>query len=173
MPLFAHARPPDVAQALGWVREHFPGGPAFGALEGADDVSTVEIPGGTLGFAHIPGPVPKGDLEGPLEQAWHWPEANAVVGAHQTHVVCFGGSKELDIIDMRLLHSRVIAGLLATGEGCGVYVGDARLVKSAEMYIEDLRESSRQRLPMPAWVGFNLIHDEGAQSAYTTGLTEF
>lgn len=159
--------------ALAWFHEHFPDSPPFGSLEREDDVATLEIPGGTLGFAYIPGPVPAGDLTDALEQTWHWPEASQAVKAHAAHMVCFGGSSELDILDMRLLHSRMVAALLATGGGSGVHIGDARLLKSAPMYIDEISKASRRHLPILSWVGFNLIRDEGAHSAHSTGLAEF
>ena len=173
MPLLPHRQPIQYQQAFDWVRERFPDSPPLSDLRSDEEASTVQIPGGQFGFLQIPAQVPAGDLEWPVDSAWHWLEARAVIDSHQSHVVCFSHSAEMQMIDMRLLHSRVIAGLLATAGGIAVYVGDAQLVKSAEEYIDEICEASRDSLPMLSWIGFNPIREGHVHSAFTTGLAEF
>ena len=63
--------------------------------------------------------------------------------------------------------------MLAVGDGVGVYVGDAMLVRSAEDYREDAESASREALPLLSWVGFNPVREDATLSVYTTGLTSF
>ena len=173
MPMFAHRSPPDIAGALTWVRERFPDCPPIGALEGSDDTFTASIPGGQIGMAFVSAPVTSGDLEGPTALAWHWPSASATVAAHVAHEICFANSPELDFIALRLLHSRVIAGIAAVGSATAVYVGSSRLVREGQAYIAHIEQASRENLPLLSWLGFNPAEEESGRSAYTSGLGEF
>jgi hypothetical protein len=121
----------------------------------------------------VSAPVPSGDLEGPKALAWHWPSASAVVAEHVAHEICFASSSELDFIALRLLHSRVIAGIAAVGSATAVYVGSSLLVREGRAYVADIEEASRENLPLFSWLGFNPAQEESGRSAYTSGLREF
>ena len=166
--------PPDGRRVLDHLKSQWPDMPAFGEPQVDETATTVDIPGGALVFAHLPVPVPAGDLTGPLAVAWHWPEADDVVAAHQSHVLVHAASKAMDRLDVRLLVTRVAASIVTVAGASGVYVGDAMLVRAAADYVEDAHASSRHELPMLSWVGFNLVgEDDGSLSAYTTGLGAF
>jgi hypothetical protein len=173
MPLFPAGATPDLRNALAWVREHFPKSSPVLNIQTEGEASTAEIPGGTLGFAHVDAPVPSGDLQGPVACAWHWPDAAKVVAAHNSHIICFASSNAMDAIDLRLLHSRVVAGLAATGGGTAVYVGSSMLVKDAAAYINEIEAADRDSIPLLSWLGFNPVTHDGYCSAYTTGMKEF
>jgi hypothetical protein len=147
--------------------------PDIGDVEVSDSVVTASIPGGALGLVHIPMPVPPGDLEGPTALAWHWPDANVEVARHRSHVIVHAGSSTLTPVDLRLLHSKLAAAVAAISGGLGVYVGDAMLLRAAGDYIDEARDASSDAVPTMLWVGLNPVSDDGALSAYTTGLTNF
>jgi hypothetical protein len=88
-------------------------------------------------------------------------------------VVVHAGSTTLPPVDLRLLHSKLVASVAATAGAIGVYVGDAMLVRAAEEYVAEARDASREAVPTMLWVGFNPVSDDGAVSGYTTGLTSF
>ena len=120
---------------------------------GEDNTYTAAIPGGQFGVTHVPAAVPKGDLEWPVDRAWHWKSAATTVERHIAHEICFAASSDLDAIELRLLHSRIIAGLAVTGGASAVYVGSASLVRDAVAYIDDLENSSHDNLPLLSWGG--------------------
>jgi hypothetical protein len=173
MPMFAHASPPNIDAALAWVRERFPDCPAIGQPEGSDDTFTAAIPGGQIGGTFVSAPIPPGDLEGPTALAWHWPSATVDVERHVAHEICFASSSEMDRVALRLLHSRVIAGVAAVSKASGVYVGSSLLVREGQAYVADIEQSDRDSLPIFSWLGFNPVAEEPGRSAYTTGLREF
>lgn len=173
MPLFLTQDPPDIREALRWVRERFPDSSSFGEPDGEAETFTVAIPGGQLGMTFVPMPVPANDLLGPNTLAWHWPSAASVVAGHVAHQILFASSSELDYIELRLLHSRVIAGIVACGHACGVYVGSGMLVREGGAYVQDNLAADRDNLPLLSWIGFNPVMDGGSRSAYTTGLSDF
>ena len=138
-------------------------------------IVTATIPGGGLAIAPMPIAIPAGDIVGPLALAWHWPEARTVVPRHTAHLIVHASSLTLPALELRLLHTKVIGAILAVAgaRATGVYVGHARLLRSAADYAADARAASKDTLPLLAWIGFNpVVGKEGRVSAYTTGMRE-
>lgn len=173
MVMLGNTAPLSGAAVLDYLTAHWSDLPSVAGHETTDAVTAASVPGGSLGFVHIPMPIPAGDLAGPVALAWHWPAAATVVPAHRSHVIVHVGSTTLGAIDVRLLLTKLAASVLAVSEGTGVYIGDAMLVRSAAAYLEDAVRATREDLPILSWVGFNPVQEEGALSAYTTGLTAF
>ena len=159
--------------ALAHLASHWTDLPSIADAETAGEATTASIPGGAIALMHLPMPIPAVDLEGPVAVAWHWPGAEAAVAAHRSHVIVHTASTTLPAIDLRLLLTKLVASVLAVGDGVGVYVGDAMLVRSAEDYREDAESASREALPLLSWVGFNPVREDATLSVYTTGLTSF
>ena len=159
--------------ALDHLTGHWTDLPSLAGRETGEGATTVSVPGGAAGMVHIPMPIPAGDIDGPVAVAWHWPGAREAVSGHRSHVIVHVASTTLDLIDVRLLSTKLVASVLAVADGIGVYVGDAMLVRSAGDFREDAAQASRENLPLLSWIGFNLVSEEAALSAYTTGLTGF
>ena len=163
----------DPAAAVRWLKEHYPGLPPITDLSTENLATTGKIPGGTVGLINVPSPVPAADLEGAIALAWHWPEAAEVVPRHRSHVICFASSSTMSLLDLRLLHTALVAAVTATTNASGVYLGDALMVREASAYLDEARAASHDDLPLLIWVGFNPVKTAGGHSAYTTGLTAF
>lgn len=163
----------DGAAALDYLAAHWTDLPSVVGRDAQDAVTVASIPGGAIGLMHAPLPVPAGDLEGPVAVAWHWPEAAHTVPAHRAHVIIHAGSTVLDPLDLRLLLTKLTASVLSVGNGVGVYVGDAMLVRSARDYLSDAEQASRDNLPILSWIGFNPVREGTKLSGYTTGLRSF
>jgi len=173
MVLLPHRGPPDCHAAFDFLRANWVDLPSVVDVDTKDDVVTGYIPGGVVGLLHVPVPIPAGDLAGPTALAWHWPDAAVNVARHQAHVIVSAGSTSLTQVELRLLHSNLVASLTATASGVGVYVRDAMLVRAAEDYVAEARAATGAAVPTMLWVGFNPVSGEGAVSAYTTGLKSF
>ena len=166
MVLLPNAETPDLRSALAGL-------PIAADIEVQESVATARIAGGAAGLAHIPIPIPGGDLDGPAAVAWHWPSAAEAVRRHGSHVIVHAASTSLDAVDLRLLHTRLVASVVKVAAGIGVYVGDAMLLRSADEYLTDAGTASRETLPLLSWLGFNPVSEPGGVSGYTTGLTAF
>ena len=142
-------------------------------IESQDQATTASFQGGTVGFVHVPIPVPAGDLEGPAALAWHWPGAATVIANHRTHVICFVSSPALSAVDLHLLHTQLIASIVEVTGALAVYVGDALLVRQGVDYVDEANEAGPENLPVLLWVGFNGVREETGHAAYTTGLARF
>lgn len=165
----------DGAAALDHLTAHWSDLPPVTGRQASGAVTAASIPGGAVGIAHMPVPIPMEGLEGPAALAWHWPGAVGEVGAHRSHVIVHAGSSTLDAVDLRLLLTRLTASVVAVSNAAGVYVGEAMLVRSAVDYSADAAEAARDNLPILSWVAFNPVRDDegGTLSVYTTGLSAF
>ena len=163
----------DARVAFEYLQREWSDLPSIADLDGEGEVALARIPGGQLGLVNVPMPVPAGDLVGPTAVAWHWRTAAAAIAQHQTHVIVFANSTSLDAVELRLLHTKLVASVAATANAIGVYVGDAMLVQATEEYVDQARAAARDALPITLWIGFNPVKAEGTLSAYTTGLTGF
>ena len=172
MVLLPDATAPDLRAAVDGLAS-LPAAPSITGVEVQENVATAQIPGGMLALAHMPLPIPAGELEGPAAVAWHWPDAAAAAREHAGHVIVHAASTELGSLELRLLHTHLVAALLRTAGGAGVYVGDAMLLRSAEDYLAEAQAASREALPLMLWIGFNPVREDGHVSAYTTGLSGF
>ena len=173
MVMIEDAAPFDAGAAFQYLATHWSDVPGVIDVETQESVTGAKIPGGSLQVLHLPVPIPAGDLKGPVALAWHWPDAAAAVGAHRSHLIVHAASSALDPIDVRLLHTKFLASALAMGRGVGVYMGNALLVRSASDVRDDAETASRENLPLLSWIGFNPVREDGAISAYTTGLAAF
>jgi hypothetical protein len=173
MVMLERVEPFDASDVLRRLSTHWSDLPSIAGIETNESASVTRIAGGALGLLHVPAPIPAGDLAGPTAVAWHWPEAASAIATHRSHAIVHVGSTDLDVLDVRLMVTKLAAAVLAVAGGIGVYIGDAMLVRSAVDYRRDAAEASRKNLPILSWVGFNVVQEEGALSAYTTGLTGF
>lgn len=131
------------------------------------------IPGGSAGLAHLPMPIPWGDLEWPVRTAWHWPTAEAELRAHTAHLVVFVSSSELSAIELNLQLVRLVASVIAASPAAGVYYGNASVVIESQRYLEEAHGASEDNLPIPLWLGLHPVRDDGGLSGYTTGMEVF
>jgi len=163
----------DPTRVLPYLTSTWSDLPSIANAEQADSVLTASISGGGIGLAHIAMPIPSGDLTGPVALAWHWAEAARLVPSHESHVIVHATSAALDMLDLRLFHTKLTAAVTAVADSIGVYVGDAMLVRAAADYQTDAADSSRENLPILSWIGFNPARDGATLSGYTTGLRAF
>ena len=132
------------------------------------------FPGGSLELAHIPMPIPWGDLDWPVRTAWHWPAADTELRTHSAHVVVFVGSDRLSVIEVNLQLVRAVASVIAAcPDAVGVYYGNASVVIEPGQYLEEAREASLDNLPIALWLGLHLVSGERGLTAYTTGMKMF
>ena len=120
--------------------------------------------------AHMPGPIPWTDLEGPCATAWHWPEATETLKGHGAHFIVTimgGGGAPLA---RRLMLTALAAATVKASEALAVYWGEGTLVQSAEVFVGSAGEMSPERLPIHLWVELRVFRDEDGFYVYTTGL---
>lgn len=168
-----NTEPVDAEAVLNYLGATWHDVPAVLDRDVSASATTARIPGGMIAIAHMPVPIPSGDLVAPTAWAWHWPGAAEAVGAHASHVIVHARSTTLSAVELRLLHTKLVASVLAVGNGAGVYLGDAALVRSATDFMSDAQQASVENLPLLSWIGFTPVQADGATSAHTMGLSGF
>lgn len=126
----------------------------------------------SFGVELAPAPIPWADLEPAIRAALHWPEAEESLKPHVAHLVVTAQSDEQDAVDLMLSLTRMVAACLLTSEAAGVFWGGS-LVNSAEAFLDDAGEMSREYLPLYLWVRFGLMRDKDKTvTLYTLGLDQ-
>ena len=127
----------------------------------------------SFGVELAPAPIPWADLEPAIRAALHWPEAEESLKPHVAHLVVTAQSDEQDAVDLMLSLTRMVAACLLTSEAAGVFWGGGSLVNSAEAFLDDAGEMSREYLPLYLWVRFGLMRDKDKTvTLYTLGLDQ-
>ncbi len=145
------------------------------AVDGAPSREfSFPIPGGTLGLIHEPEPVDWDELEWPVMAAWHWPEAEAELRSHRSHVLVFASSDSLSPVDLNIQLVRAVASVIAARpDAVAVYNPHASIVIEPGRYAAEARSASREALPILLWLGLHLVTDSVGLSGYTTGMEVF
>lgn len=153
------------------LSETWPSLPEVGLLSKDDQALAFDVSDSWVAIAHMPAPIPWGDLEGPCATSWIWPNAEADLKKHTAHVIVTVSSEEEPIERAKLL-TQVCASILETTEGSiGVYWGDATLVVRKDIFREFAVEILPDGLPIYAWIDFRVgRNEEGLTSGFTTGL---
>jgi hypothetical protein len=173
MVMLGDSEPFSAKSAFEYLATHWADLPSIVGHDNEETASVAKIPGGMVALAHMPAPIPPGDLAKPTAVAWHWPDAADAIASHKSHVIVHAKSSALDMIDVRLLATKLAASVIAVADGIGVYVGDAMLVRAGADYLSEAAGASRESLPILSWIGFNLVGEDEGFSAYTTGMSSF
>jgi hypothetical protein len=148
--------------------------PDIGSIEAAEEGE------GTLAFrvgesdvimGLMPAPIPWGDLEGPCQTSWIWPDAAEAMKKHAQHLIVTVSSEVSPLERARLL-TQVVAAIIGSGQGVvGVYWGDATLVVSPEVFREFAVKVLPHGPPLHIWIDFRVGRGENGKTAgFTTGL---
>jgi hypothetical protein len=164
---------PDFSAALQYLRDHWTDIPSILAVESKAAATTGRIDGGMIAAAHVPVPIPAADLEAPIALAWRWPAAHAEIAEHESHVIVHAASATMDRVQLKLLHTKLVAAVAAVSDSVGVYTGDAILVNSTQEYMQEAAAATQASVPVALWIGFNPVAEGDIFSAYTTGLGGF
>lgn len=135
--------------------------------------TVAAIPGGFIAMMHMAMPIPTTDSSGPVTVLSRESSVRNAIAGHDTHLIVHASSNELDLLDLRLFHTQLVASVVAVADAVGVYVGDAMMIQPAHDYLAGAADASRDNLPIALWIGFNEPRVDSGHSAYTTGLASF
>ena len=140
---------------------------------GDNTAAVLTIDGVMIAIAHMPAPIPWGDLEGTAKYAYNWPHVLEEIKDHKSHLIITVMETEQHPIRGYWLFTQVICTLLRTTNALGVYKGAQSLLIHQEDYLEEAIRMNREYLPLNLWIYFGLRTEEKGNSGYTYGLTEF
>ena len=124
-------------------------------------------------IAHMPFPIPSGDILETAEYAYNWQSVLDDTKEHKSHLIVSiiqGGD---DQIKRFKIFTQVLCPLLRTTHSIGVYKGNQSLLISKEEYLNEAALMNNDYLPLNLWIYFGLRSNDNGNSGYTYGLKEF
>lgn len=154
------------------LQDAWPSLPEIGELSKKESTLSFEVGEAIVMLGFIPAPIPWGDLEGPCETSWIWPNAADDLKKHAAHIIVTIMWEDSEPIDRAKLLTQVCASILETTENAiGVYWGDATLVIRKDIFRDFAVEMLPDGIPIYAWVDFRVGRNEnGKSSGFTTGM---
>lgn len=129
--------------------------------------------GETIVIAHMPVPIPSGDIEGTALYAYNWQNALDETKAHKSHLIVSLMQGGQDQIKRFKLFTKILCSLLRITNSIGVYEGNQSLLLPKDDYLREAALMSENYLPLNLWIYFGLRKTEKGQSGYTYGMREF
>lgn len=139
----------------------------------ADKTLVLYTPGATIMLANLDYPAPAGDIQGAAEAAWLWRTASSEAPRHQSQVVISVIGNMNRPVELYKLFTRVAAAVLENTRSCGVYMNTQYVLQSRAFYLQAAHNLDEKALPVYCWVFFGMLQQDGGNSCYTYGMTEF
>jgi hypothetical protein len=133
----------------------------------------ITIDGEMIAIAHMPVPIPSGDIEGTAQYAYNWGTALEDANEHKSHLIVSLMKGGQDQIKRFKIFTKVICSLLRTTNSIGVYKGNQSLLIPKDDYLSETELMSDNYLPLNLWIYFGLRTTDNGKSGYTYGLKEF
>lgn len=147
--------------------------PSLGQAASDGAVVALELANTSLSATLVDAPVPWPELEPMCRAALHWPEAEASLKEHVAHLLVSASSGEQDPIGLMLSLTRMVAACALTTQPAGIYWGGGSVVNSVDSFLDDVREMSREYLPLHQWLRFGLKRDRGnSVTLWTLGMDQ-
>lgn len=132
-----------------------------------------DIDGEFIVVAHMPIPIPNGDIEGTAKYAYNWETAVNDLRNHKSHLIVSVTSGGQDPIKRFKIFTHVVCSLLRITNSPGVYQGTQSLLIPKNDYVSEASLMTEKYLPLNLWIYFGFrVTDKGC-SGYTYGLKEF
>jgi hypothetical protein len=132
-----------------------------------------KVDGEMIAIAHMPVPIPPGDIEGTAQYAYNWQTALEDTKEHKSHLIVSIMQGGQDQIRRFKIFTKVLCSLLRTTNSVGVYKGNQSLLIPKEDYLSGAELMSEDYLPLNLWIYFGLLTTDKGKSGYTYGLKEF
>ena len=131
------------------------------------------VDGEMIAVAHMPVPIPSGDIEETSQYAYNWQTVLEDTNEHKSHLIVSIMQGGQDQIKRFKVFTKVLCSLLRTTNSIGVYKGNQSLLIPKEDYLSEAELMSDDTLPLNLWIYFGLRTTDKGKSGYTYGLKEF
>ncbi len=164
--------PPEAGAVVEALRTAWPDLAGAAVSQSAPRAATITIGEAVAGLSHIPTPIPWSQLEGPCDVAWYWPQAEAALRGHQSHVLITLLDEGRRAIDKSIrLTQLAAAAAIAAAAPVGIFWGPGRLIHKAADFVDVARDMTSDKLPLFLWIDFRVVEEaEGKLALFTTGL---
>ena len=115
-------------------------------------------------------PIPKEELEGPIQTTKFWKNAIEEVQSHTAHLIVTA-SGETEPKNLAFQLTKAIEGILQCTDAIGVYWGAATNIIQKDIFLDFSTNCSIEYLPLYLWIDFRCFRKEKKYYAlFTTGM---
>jgi hypothetical protein len=166
-------RVPTPEQVISLLRDKYTSDPVPTAGSAGDPSVFFDLPDGTAVFALMPAPIPWGDLEGPCQTAFWWPEAEAVLRKHTHHFIVSLMTEVGTPLERHVWLTKFIAALVESSDAAGVYWGTGTVVHPPGMFCEQAERAAADNPVPQLWIDLRCWPEGRGFRFATTGMYAF
>jgi hypothetical protein len=133
-------------------------------------ILSFSLDGINIVCALMEAPIPKEELEGPIQTTKFWNNATEDIQNHTAHLVVTA-SGETEPKNLAFQLTKAIEGILQCTYALGVYWGAATNIIQKDIFIEFSKNCSIEYLPLYLWIDFRCFKkDKKSYALFTTGM---
>lgn len=126
-----------------------------------------------VAIANIPAVIPEGEVQRTAEYNYFWKNGTEETSKHKGHIILSIMNAGKNAVQENLLYSKIASAVMNNSKSIGIYIGGRTLVLKKNFYQANVDMMTEEDLPLYNWIYFGLRKENGKQSVYTYGLTEF
>ena len=140
----------------------------------ANDMAAVLVIGDyKVAIANMPIAVPDNEVENVAGYNYFWENGVKETAKHKGHIILSIMNAGKNAIEENVLYSKLASSVMNNSKSLGIYIGGRTLVLKKEFYQANIEMMTEVNLPLYNWIYFGLREENGKQSVYTYGLTDF
>jgi len=141
--------------------------------ETGDEASVLEIEGYKVALGNMDIPIPGDEIKTTAEYNYFWKNGVEEATKHKGHIILSILNAGINPVKENLLFSKVASSILNNSKAIGVYIGGRTLLLKKDFYQYNVDGMSEDNLPLYIWIYFGMRNENGEQSIYTYGLSDF
>ncbi|TXD47814.1 DUF4261 domain-containing protein [Polaribacter sp. IC066] len=141
--------------------------------DSSEETAVLEIDNYNIAIAVIPFKIPEKEVEKNAELNYFWKNGAEESSKHNGHIVLSIMNCGKNAVEENLLFSKIAYSIMNNSKSLGIYIGGRTLVLKKDFYQANVESMSKEDLPLYNWIYFGLREENGKQSVYTYGLSQF
>jgi hypothetical protein len=141
--------------------------------ESSNETSVLEINGYKVAIANMNVAIPGDEIETTAEYNYLWKNAKEEATKHSGHIILSIMNAGKNPVEENKLYTKIASSVLNNSKSIGIYIGGRTLLLKKDFYQSLTNEMSDESLPLYNWIYFGLRTENGKNSMYTYGLTDF
>ncbi len=126
----------------------------------------------TLNITLVDQPIPWDQLEGPCATAWYWPEAEATLKPHRSHLFITLLDESGKSIHQAMRLTKILVATCQSASAIGIVWGASGTVHEPNAFAQLAATTAPDNLPLNLWIDFRAYEKDlpGVFGLFTTGL---
>jgi hypothetical protein len=142
-------------------------------IETENNTTIMVIDDYNVAVAVIPVAIPEKEVEATAQFNYLWKNGVDETSKHKGHIVLSIMNAGKNAVKENILFSKITSAVMNNSKSMGIYMGGRSLVLKKDFYQENLKMMTEKNLPLYNWIYFGLRQENGKQSVYTYGLSDF